>query len=105
MGYVVTAPLVIAKTPRGQFRHVYQGFPLPKDTLPEHVESLLAEGFIKSDGADESDEGAVVAPEEPPRAGEGSGRDVWAAHAAAVGVAHEEDASRADIIAAVDAAK
>lgn len=105
MGYVVTAPLVVAKLPSGQQQHVYEGFPLPKGNLEWHTQMLLDEGFIKSDGADESDEGAVVAPEEPPRAGEGSGRDVWAAHAAAVGVEHEEDASRADIIAAVDAAK
>lgn len=40
----------------------------------------------------------------PPRHGAGSGRDAWAAYAAANGVAVDEDMSRADIIDAVEAA-
>lgn len=43
--------------------------------------------------------------EEPPRAGKGSGRAEWAAYAASVGVEVDDDATRDDIIAAVDAAK
>ena len=42
-------------------------------------------------------------PDEPPRVGRGSGRDAWAAHAAALNIDIDPDASRADIIAAVDA--
>jgi hypothetical protein len=41
--------------------------------------------------------------EEPPRNGPGSGREAWATHAAALGVETAEDATRDDIIAAVDA--
>lgn len=45
------------------------------------------------------------AAEEPPRGGEGSGREAWAAYATAIGAAFNEDASREDVIAAVDAHK
>ena len=57
-------------------------------------------------------EGVVVASEavvegqgttEPPRAGEGSGTEVWREYATALGLEIADDASRADIIAAVDA--
>lgn len=41
--------------------------------------------------------------ERPPTAGKGSGRDQWAAYAATVGVEVSDNASRDDIIAAVDA--
>lgn len=41
--------------------------------------------------------------ESPPRAGRGSSRDAWAEHAEALGVTFPADASRDDIIAAVDA--
>lgn len=41
--------------------------------------------------------------EEPPRNGPGSGREAWAAHATALGIDTAEDATRDDIIAAVDA--
>lgn len=40
---------------------------------------------------------------EPPRVGRGSGRDMWAAHAESLGVTFPDDATRDDIIAAVDA--
>lgn len=46
---------------------------------------------------------ASVNTEEPPRAGRGSSREAWAAHAAAHGVAVTDDMTRDDIIAAVDA--
>jgi hypothetical protein len=40
---------------------------------------------------------------EPPRVGRGSSRDAWAAYAEGLGVPVADDASRDDIIAAVDA--
>jgi hypothetical protein len=40
----------------------------------------------------------------PPRGGAGSGRDAWSAYAAASGVEVDEDATRDDIVAALDAA-
>ena len=49
-------------------------------------------------------EGAVEAPHtEPPRGGAGATKEAWAAHAASLGVAVPDGASRDDIIAAVDA--
>jgi len=42
---------------------------------------------------------------EPPKAGPGSGKAAWAAYAESVGVDVEEDATREDIIAAVETAK
>lgn len=39
---------------------------------------------------------------EPPRAGKGSGRDAWAAYAAGLGVDVDDDATRDEIIEAVD---
>ena len=50
--------------------------------------------------------GSVVegqGPTEPPRAGEGSGTGAWREYATALGLKVADDASRADIIAAVDA--
>lgn len=41
---------------------------------------------------------------QPPRSGRGSGRDAWAAYAAARGLDVPDDASRDEIIAAVDEA-
>lgn len=42
-----------------------------------------------------------ASPAEPPRAGKGSGRDVWAAYAASRGVEVPGDASRDDIVSAL----
>jgi len=42
---------------------------------------------------------------EPKRAGKGSGRDAWHAYAESIGLDVPDDASRDDIIAAVDAAQ
>ena len=62
--------------------------------------------------AEVTPEGVVVAseavvdeqgPAEPPRAGEGSGTERWREYATALGIKLADDASRADIIAAVDA--
>lgn len=62
---------------------------------------LLAE----ADGAKSDGEGDGEGREgEPPRKGKGSGRDAWAAYAETVDVVVEDDWSREDIIAAVDAA-
>jgi hypothetical protein len=47
----------------------------------------------------------VAADDEPPRTGKGSGKDHWAEYAQRIGVDVDQDASKADIIAAVDAAK
>lgn len=40
---------------------------------------------------------------EPPRVGRGSSRDMWAAYAESLGISVADDASRDDIVAAVDA--
>lgn len=49
--------------------------------------------------------GATPALEEPPRGGAGSGRDAWAAYAAALEINVTEDDDRDQIIAKVDALK
>jgi len=41
--------------------------------------------------------------EEPPRGGEGSGREAWTTYATSLGITFAEDATREDVIAAVDA--
>jgi hypothetical protein len=46
-----------------------------------------------------------LAGEEPPRSGRGSGVDVWRDHAERLGLLVDEDASRDDIVALVDASK
>lgn len=46
-----------------------------------------------------------IAGEEPPRAGRGSGADVWRAYAESLGLLVEENASRDDIVALVDDSK
>ena len=53
-------------------------------------------------GGDVAPPGPAV-PVEPPRAGRGSSREAWAAHAGGLGVDVTEDMTRDDIIAAVDA--
>lgn len=45
---------------------------------------------------------APATADEPPRSGRGSGVEAWRTHAAALGVQVADDASRDDIIAAVD---
>ena len=44
--------------------------------------------------------GRLIAP--PPKAGPGSSRDAWADYAASVGVTVDDDATRDDIIAAIE---
>jgi hypothetical protein len=68
-------------------------------TLPSWAEKLVTNDAVFEGGADEA-----AASEAPPRAGRGSGRDEWAAYASSLGVAFDDDATRDEIVAAVDAA-
>ncbi|MEU0940494.1 hypothetical protein [Embleya sp. NPDC005971] len=82
----------------------------PGDPMPEWAEAHVKNPKVWSDDghspatqappAGESEEGPV----EPPRSGPGSGKSAWAEYASARGVTVANDASREDIIAAVDAA-
>lgn len=56
----------------------------------------------KAWGEDEAAEAASDGP--PPKAGRGSGKEAWAAYAEAKDVEFDADASRDEIIAAVEAA-
>lgn len=47
----------------------------------------------------------LVAPDRPPAAGKGSGRDAWAAYAENVGIVVDSAWSKSDIVAAVDQAE
>lgn len=64
---------------------------------PAEAVSLRFEGWT-------SDAPAPAQLEAPPRGGAGSGVEAWAAYAAAAAVPVDADATREDIIAALDAA-
>lgn len=53
---------------------------------------------------DDAEGGSSPVDAAPPRSGKGSGRDEWAAYAAAHGVDVEDGQSRDDIVAALEAA-
>ena len=55
--------------------------------------------------ADASSEDPAAKPEKPPKAGAGSGLDAWLEYATAIGVDVADDATRSDVIAAVEAAE
>lgn len=59
---------------------------------------MIARGEVREVG-----DGAA-APSPPPTIGRGSGRDAWAEYALALGLEITDDAKRAEIIAAVEAA-
>lgn len=80
----------------------------PGDSVPADVARRITnpkawEGGVPPSLDDEATAGADVA--EPPRSGAGSGRDAWAAYAAARGLEVSPDAGRDEIVAAVDKAK
>lgn len=67
----------------------------PDEEIPGWARSLVHERHL--DGAASSDG-------PPPRAGAGSGKDAWKDYAAANGVDVSDDATRDEIIAAVESA-
>lgn len=69
----------------------------PDDEIPSWARKLVHKRHL-GDQAGDADGGV------PPRGGPGSGRDAWAEYAGANGVEIDEDASRDDIIAALDSA-
>lgn len=54
MGYVVTAPLIQARTVGGTFVHVYEGGNLPDDQDPVQLEQLIAGEMVEESAADEA---------------------------------------------------
>lgn len=72
------------------------------DTVPAWAEPRITNPALWV--GDESTGGQGEA-EEPPRAGKGSGREAWVTYAETVGIEHDEDATRDEIIAAIDASK
>lgn len=68
---------------------------------PPEPSSTPATATSAADPAGDDDEAAVL--EEPPRKGRGSSLEAWQGHADALGIEYDNDASRDDIIAAVDA--
>lgn len=73
----------------------------PDDTVPGWARQAITNPNVW-EGADESSE---TSSDEPPRSGKGSGVEAWLAYAESKGIDMPEDASRDDVIAAVDAAK
>jgi hypothetical protein len=68
------------------------------DVWEDPDEAAEARDAFESDSADQDPQDASV---EPPRAGAGSGRDVWAKFAEAHGVHVEDEDKREDIIGAL----
>ena len=70
------------------------------DEIPaEHV-ALISNPNVW--GVDDVEAPPAAGPVAPPRAGKGSGLDAWVAYAEALGLDVDPDATRDDIIAAVD---
>lgn len=73
----------------------------PDDDLPDWVVTRLADNpRVWAEGEEPDAQSSGI----PPKKGRGASRDAWAAYAAANDVETAEDASRDDIIAALDAA-
>lgn len=70
----------------------------PGDTVPADVAKRITNPDVWEGSDDAESDGP------PPRAGAGSSKDKWVAYAEANGVTVDEDATRDDIIAAVEAA-
>lgn len=71
------------------------------DDVPEGI----TVGSHLTDGDETDADGAGAGGGEPPRAGRGSGKEAWAEYATGLGVEFDPEASRDDIIAAVDASR
>lgn len=73
----------------------------PGDKLPDYVdpEKFGDHCFESADGGESAGGDGP-----PPQSGKGSGKDAWHAYAAASGVEVDDDASREDVIAALEAA-
>lgn len=79
---------------------------VPGDQVPDWAVPLITNPNCWVDGElPKAKDTETAADGAPPRAGKGSGRSEWAAYAESVGVVVDEDATRDEIIAAVDAAE
>lgn len=87
---VVLVSVPIAELNEAELRHAYEHLAPAPEPDPSEAET-----------GDDSNEPTPT--ERPPTSGAGSGVDAWRAYAAAVGVEVDTDASRDDIVAAVDA--
>ena len=78
---------------------------VPGDEVPDWAAALITNPNCWVDGElpKGKDSGPAADGDAPPRAGKGSGRAEWAAYAESVGVQVDDDATRDEIIAAVDA--
>lgn len=74
----------------------------PDSDVPADVAAQITNPKAWAEQPVSEGEGRSV--EVPPRAGKGSSREAWAEYAAAVKVDVDDDATRDDIIAAVEAA-
>lgn len=77
----------------------------PADDVPSWAEKAISNPNVWEEAPEAADETPTGADGEPPRAGAGSGLDVWKAYAADQGIEVPEDAKREDIFALVDAKK
>lgn len=79
------------------------------DDLRDHYRQVAADHGLDLEASDEpandaepTEPEAEAGDQAPPRAGAGSGRDVWAAYAESRGVEVSDDMTRDEIIAAVE---
>lgn len=103
--HVVVAACVVAKTNSDTGEgYYYRDAILPAGVPVAEKQRLVDAGLVKvvedEAPAELVDDPAVG--NEPPRAGKGSGRSEWAAYATSLGIVVDPDATRDDIIAAVD---
>lgn len=97
MGYRVKAAAAVVKI-GGTERYIYQGAIVPEGaTNIEHLETI---GLIEPVEPVEPEQAGPVA---PPKDGSGSGKAAWHTYAADIGVEVPADASRDDVIAAIEA--
>jgi len=76
-----------------------------EDTEDDGEESTPSVPSTPDTGSGDGGQQGTTGNGEPPRAGSGSGLDVWKAHAASLGIEVPADAKREDIFALVDARK
>jgi hypothetical protein len=73
----------------------------PKDELPGWARTAITNPDVW-DGADDSSDDGASAVEVPPRGGPGSGAPAWRSYARSIGVEVADDASREDVIEALE---
>lgn len=81
--------------------HVYNDEGVAEEFFPGDDVPAWARDRISNPDVWEDEIAEEIQPQDPPRAGRGSGRDEWVAFAESHGVTVDDDDSRDDVIAAL----